>query len=217
MTTDNRPQPEAQRIISDVEALKVYFDPVRIRIIGQLAGEPRSIHQVAAALGLPFTRLYYQFGLLEKHGLIRVVETRAIAGAVEEKFYQIAARQFIIDRKLLTLGTTAERDSGLDVILDTVLDQTRDDVYRSIRAGLVDLGQTAPHPAALLMRRGVWRLTPELAAQFSERLIALIKEFAEESGGDQQHYYALAVAFYPTAITLSGEDSSDTDTADSAR
>jgi DNA-binding transcriptional ArsR family regulator len=82
MTHSTPPQPDDEQIIYDLEALKVYFDPQRARIMQALAGAPRTVHEVADILDVPFTRLYYQFNLLEKHGFIRVVQTRSLAGAV---------------------------------------------------------------------------------------------------------------------------------------
>lgn len=194
--------PESERLISNLESLKVYFDPLRIRIAQLLGGEPRTIHQVAESLGVPFTRLYYQFNLLEKHGIIRVVDTRVFSGAVEEKFYQVTARMFVIDRALLIPSTEGEPcEDALDVILDTVLDATRQDVYRSVREGHLDLQARSPEPTSMLMRRGIYRMPAAKAHYFHERLLALIAEFSSQ-GGDEGEYYAIAVALYPSSFPL---------------
>ena len=39
---------------------------------------PPAVNQVAGKLGLSNSRLYYHFNLLEKHGLIEVVETHMV-------------------------------------------------------------------------------------------------------------------------------------------
>ncbi len=194
------PQPDDERLITDLEALKIYYDPTRIRIMQELLNEPRTIHQVADALAVPFTRLYYQFNLLEKHGFIRVVETRALAGAVEEKYYQISARSFPIDRGLLTLGT-GENQGGLELIFEAVLDATRSDARRSVQAGVINMQERSPHPDSLLMRRFVFRMSRQQAQHFHEQFIRLLKEVQQSESAADDPYYAIAIAIYPTAFT----------------
>lgn len=205
------PPPEAEKTIHDLEALRIYFDPLRTRIIHALGEEPRTIHEVAAALDVPFTRLYYHFQLLEKHGFIRQVDARSFGGAVEEKTYHIAARLFLVDRALMTVGATDEEDSGLEVILESVLDLTKSDIRDSARAGVVDLQKRAPSPEALFIIRGYSYLSPERATAFYERLRALVDEYVvagEEDVDETRHngrYYGLALALYPSAMS-GGED-----------
>jgi len=194
-------KPERERMVTDVEALKVYFDPLRVRILNELRGAPRSVQDVAAALGLPFTRLYYHIHLLEKHGFIRLVETRTLAGAVEEKYYQIAAYLFTIDRRLLMVGTP-EGDEGFDLTLAAVLEATARDIRASVERGHIDMTVTPPDPKALLLKRGVYALTPAQARRFHERVQELIIEVLGETGHEtnERRYYGLALAFYPTAM-----------------
>ncbi len=149
---DETKRPQFEHLITDLEALKVYFDPVRQRILRELVGEPRSIHEIAAALAVPFTRLYYQMHLLENHGFIQVVETRPLAGAVEEKFYQVTAYTFPIQRSLLTLATP-EGEQGMEYVMSLVLDETRDDIRAGLRSQLINMEVYPPHPDALLIRR----------------------------------------------------------------
>lgn len=198
-------RPETERIISDLESLKVYFDPLRIRIMQLLGGSPRTIHEVAAALDVPFTRLYYQFNLLEKHGFIRVVETRALAGAVAEKYYQMTARLFTVDRALLTLGSPGE-EGGLDVVLRTVFDESKADLHRSVQAGLVNMQERPPHPDALLAKRTIVNLSPERARYYHEKLRAIAQEMAAEPYVEANNYYAFSLILYPTIFTMSDSD-----------
>ncbi len=193
------PQPDPERLLSDIETLKVYFDPVRTRIIQLLANQPRTVQQVADAMNVPFTRLYYQFNLLEKHGLIRVVDTRALSGAVEEKYYQVSARMFVVDRALLTVGERDAQENALDLLVSSILDATRDDLRRSVAAGIIDMAQKPPHPDSFLLRRGVLRLSRERAEAFFERLIALFNEADGWSSGEEETQYAIAIAVYPSA------------------
>lgn len=205
MATEMPSEPAAERTIHALDALRVYFDPLRTRIIHALS-EPCTLHQVAAALDVPFTRLYYHFQLLEKHGFIRQVDAKSFGGAVEEKVYQISARVFLVDRALMTVGESDEAASGLTVVLESVLDRTKDDIRQSARAGVIDLDQRSPDPRALFIMRGYSYLSPERAAEFYVRLRALVDEYvtAGEAEVDEPRangrYYGLSLALYPSAM-----------------
>ncbi|MBC7871298.1 MAG: helix-turn-helix transcriptional regulator [Chitinophagaceae bacterium] len=200
------PQPEPELLISDIEALKAYFDPMRIRILRTVSHQPRSVHEIAAELEIPFTRLYYHINMLEKYGLIRLVETRNFSGAVEEKYYQVMAHVFVVDKRLMTLGPTDNQsESGLEIVLRTVLDDTRRDIENSLRDGRIEIMTKAPDPQSLLIRRGLSALSKERAQTFYERLLDLLKDFAvdDPEGGD---FYALSFALYPSSYPYTAAD-----------
>src|SRR5919199_432922 len=106
-------QPPADELtISDLDSLRVIADPLRLRILESLI-EPRTVKQVAAELGIFPTKLYYHMQLLERHGLIMVVDTRLVSGILEKR-YRAAARCFHVDHALLALsGPTG--DEGLEM------------------------------------------------------------------------------------------------------
>jgi DNA-binding transcriptional ArsR family regulator len=192
-------QPDDKVILDNLDALKAYFDPVRLQIVQEMSYQPRTVHEVAESLGVPFTRLYYHIKMLEKHNIIRVVETRAMSGAVEEKYYQVTARQFIVDRSLLTTGANDE-SLGLDTFLTTMLEETHDDIRNSVRGGKIQLEELSPHPDSMLVRRGIFRLSREQAQQFHVDLMALINRYLEIEARRDDPYYALSIALYPTML-----------------
>lgn len=192
-------EPAAEHIIDNLETLKIYFDPLRIKIIHTLARQARTVHEIANELNIPFTRLYYHLNLLEKHGIIRVVETRALAGAVEENYYRVTAHMFVIDRKLMTIRPD-DAENGLDLLLDTVLESTRRDIRESINDGVIDLQKRAPEPGALLIRRGFSVLTEDQARHFSERMLALMQEITLAQNQRAGQYYAMVMALYPSSL-----------------
>ncbi|MCS7070356.1 MAG: helix-turn-helix domain-containing protein, partial [Anaerolinea sp.] len=188
--------------------LKIYFDPLRQRILHQIADQARSIQEIATALEIPFTRLYYHINLLEKHGLIRLVDVRPGPGAIEEKFYRVAARFFVVDQALMTPGTP-KGEAGLATVISTVLDETRASIYTALRSGLIDPAQRAPHPDALMIVRGVFPLTPELVEEFQTRLKALLAEFTARKLASMKgtRPYNFALVLHPTV--LEGEAADD--------
>lgn len=173
-------------------------DPLRSRLMGLFASAPATVQQVAAQLNVPVTRLYYHVHLLEKHGLIHVVETHPVGGTVE-KVYRASARQFIVDGKEFS-GSGAEVLKHADVLINFALTETGKAIRKSVQMGVIDLQQQAPHPRALQIRRGNRKLSKTQAVQFYKRLEALVEEFTNlGSDQDEQAEYLLAFTFFPVS------------------
>lgn len=207
MTEQNTiPQPDDELIIHSLDTLKVYFDPVRTKIMQEMAHHPRTVQQIAEALNVPFTRLYYHIKMLEKHDLIRMVDVKQMPGAIEEKYYQVSARMFVIDRALLTFDPHGKNDS-LELILKKVLDETHRDVRQSLHAGRIDMNVVPPHPKSLLARRTVARLSDKNATEFYRDLMNLMVKYQALETNPADTYYAVAMALYPTNVPY--EESED--------
>ena len=203
-----RTKPLSVITINSLHTLKVYFDPLRTRIMHELAHEPRSVHQVAESLGVPFTRLYYHIKMLEKHNLIRVVDVVQLAGAIEEKYYQVSARQFTISRDLLSFDAVGKNDS-LEYMLDGVLGSSHRDIRKSVADGRIDLNARPPHPNSLLARKFLLRLSDEQATHFQRDLDELLLKYQsyETSTGDP--YYSCLLALYRSSVPYETFDDSD--------
>lgn len=189
--------PDTQTI--SISTLKLVADPIRSRLLRLFAGAPATVQQVAAELGVPVTRLYYHVHLLEEHNLIHVVETHPAGGTVE-KVYRASARQFIVDRKEFS-GSSAKALKHADVLVDFALTETGKAIRKSVKNGVIDLQQQAPHPQALQIRRGSGKISKAQAVQFYKRLEALVNDFtnSESSEEDEQSEYLLAFAFFPVS------------------
>src|SRR3712207_1417060 len=96
MPNPDQLDPKDIYFISDLETLKVVSDPLRLRILECFRGVPATVKDVAAALDMPPTRLYYHVNQLEERGLIHVVETRVVSGIIE-KHYQTTAYRLTVD------------------------------------------------------------------------------------------------------------------------
>lgn len=191
--------------IDCLQTLKVYFDPLRGRIMQELAHEPRTVQQVAEALGVPFTRLYYHVKMMEKHNLIRVVDVVQLAGAIEEKYYMVTARQFTVDRKLLTFDPVGKNDS-LEYMLDGVFGASHRDIRRSVAAGRIDLNLTPPHSRALLARKFLFRLTDEQATDFQRDLAELLLKYQTGENSTDDPFYSCLLSLYRTSIPYDAYD-----------
>jgi DNA-binding transcriptional ArsR family regulator len=81
-------------IIEDSAAAEVTLDPVRHRLLAELA-EPASATMLAARVGLPRQKVNYHLRTLEQHGLVSLVEERR-KGNVTERIMRATAASFVI-------------------------------------------------------------------------------------------------------------------------
>lgn len=199
MTTIDPNQPSQSFVIGDLETLKVIADPLRSQILEAFILQPLTVKQVAERLGLAASKLYYHVNLLEKHGLIKVVDTRIVSGIIEKQ-YRATASRLEVDHSLLAFTTDAGKENINTVLLST-LDTTRDDILRSLQARYFELetGNVEKRPRRVVVARQLSRIPDERAEEFGRRLDDLLKEFdtADTDAPDLQTY-ALTIAFYPS-------------------
>jgi DNA-binding transcriptional ArsR family regulator len=190
-------------LIADPETLKVMADSLRLEILRAFK-RPSTVKEVGDRLEMPPTKLYYHVNLMEKHGLIRVVETNIVSGIIEKR-YQAVARSYRVDDSLL--AATGGRDEPLDQILGAMFSATQSEIRRSVRAGLMQLKQDAPCEQGMLLK-SIVHMNGSQTADFCRSLHALVDEvenLAGQSTGeeDQANTYGITIAFYP--ISHSGE------------
>jgi DNA-binding transcriptional ArsR family regulator len=81
-------------VIEDPEAAEVSLDPIRTRLLAEMA-EPASATAVAARVGLPRQKVNYHLRTLEEHGLVELVEERR-KGNMIERVLQATALSYVI-------------------------------------------------------------------------------------------------------------------------
>src|ERR1700687_3193393 len=81
-------------VIEDASAAEVSLDPIRARMLAELA-EPHTATTLAARLGLARQTVNYHVRTLERHGLVELVEERR-KGNVTERLLQAAAASYVI-------------------------------------------------------------------------------------------------------------------------
>jgi DNA-binding transcriptional ArsR family regulator len=188
-------------VVDDLELLKVIAHGTRLDILQRLK-LPKTVKEIAKQLKLPATKLYYHVNLMEKHGLIQVVETNLVSGIVEKK-YQVVARNYRIDDRLLADQSTASKE--WDRMLSALFDVTRSEIQRTMQ-------HTKQNPfndeeSGGILWRSNLRLTPEQYKEFYGRLQALLDEMQalqKDQGNSNNDLYGLTVAYYP--VILPNED-----------
>ncbi|GII73044.1 transcriptional regulator [Sphaerisporangium melleum] len=81
-------------VIEDPAAAEVTLDPVRARLLAELA-EPGSATTLAAKVGLPRQKVNYHLKTLERYGLVELVEERR-KGNVTERIMRASAASYVI-------------------------------------------------------------------------------------------------------------------------
>ena len=81
-------------VIDDPAAAEVSLDPIRCRLLAELA-VPSSATMLAARVGLPRQKVNYHLRALEQHGLVELVEERR-KGNVTERMLRATALSYVI-------------------------------------------------------------------------------------------------------------------------
>ncbi|MFD4504764.1 helix-turn-helix domain-containing protein [Streptomyces sp. NPDC058457] len=119
-------------VIEDPEAAAVSLDPIRARLLAELADAPASAAMLAGRVGLPRQKVNYHLKALERHGLVELAGERR-KGNVNERLMRATAASYVISpaalpavqpdpdrfrdqlsaRWLLALGARLVRDVGM--------------------------------------------------------------------------------------------------------
>ncbi len=189
--------------VDDIEVLQVLDNPLRIRILREMM-DPVPVKDVAEALDVPPTRLYYHVNLLEEAGIIAVVETRKV-GAMIQKVYQARARGFRPSPRLPF--SDHEPHELAKIAAGVVLDGARVDAeealtrhFGQVRKG----GEDATLAGSFGRTLGFF--TEDEAKTFVEKLSRFIEEEFDPHDRGEGREYGLTFAFFPLAGTSRDED-----------
>jgi DNA-binding transcriptional ArsR family regulator len=190
---------EGRRLVSDVDTLKAMADPLRMRVLQLLMAEYArawTTKDIAVAVGISPTKLYYHLNLLEARGLIEVRETRMINGIVE-RHYGSGQRQLSFTHGWTgeTAGASAE---NMGDIVASMLDQVRDEITGGLRSGAVYANRDAPEDKRVVIHRELATITLERVPELRARIRELLSEFTSEgapagNGTD----FGLLIAMHP--------------------
>jgi DNA-binding transcriptional ArsR family regulator len=144
------------------EKIRAYVHPVRMTILEMLAKEKQSVSGAARALGVPPANLTHHFKLLEKAGLIKLVEKRD-TGKNLEKFYRAVAYHF-------TIARTGEPPENKNALTLSILHDHLTAALQSVRS--------APEEQPVFGLLKTLRLTPEEAAGLHRKLGKILEEYS---------------------------------------
>lgn len=193
-----------EKRITSLDMHKAIVHPLRISILEQLVHQSYTAKELAGALQLQLTKLYYHLNLLERFDIIRVVQTRLVSGILE-RTYRATARNYVLDRQTLFRDMSeGELHEWVEGTLHSVWDATRDHIKEGVFSKHIDPSEEALHRKLLLMRCSS-RMSPGRATEFHTRLTALMNEF-EQDYNEPDHPealpYTLTVAYFPNDPSL---------------
>lgn len=161
--------------------IRAYVNPTRMTILALLAQEKLSVSRVARQLGVHPANLTHHFKLLEKNGLIQLVEKRE-TGKNLEKYYRAAAYHFSVD--------PGSETTSMSVLALSIL-------HDNLTAALQALKRQPEEQNVLGLLKTV-RLKADDLEQFQKRLLDLADEFVALSSPGGETHYSLNISLYPT-------------------
>lgn len=173
-TFPDYPMPETMEL-ERPEQYRALFEDTRTQIVRHLSERAATTSELAAVLNKPKGTVGYHLKVLADAGLVKVVRTERVR-ALEAKYYGRTAKVFLY-------GPIAEALTQADRIIGTVSEELahlpadrREEVNANLRYA---------------------RIPAERAHEFSNRLNALLQDFADETRQGTTTY-ALAFALYPS-------------------
>jgi DNA-binding transcriptional ArsR family regulator len=159
--------------------IKAYVHPTRIAILRMLATKKRTVSSVAKELRVHPANITHHFKLLERVGLIRLVEKRDIGKNIE-KYYRSVARNFVVNAD--RTGRSSKQALELAILrnhLSTAISTVKTD---------------DEHKVVAVIR--IARITPRDVKVLQSKIMKLIQEFAQFDSAKGKAY-TLNISAYP--------------------
>jgi DNA-binding transcriptional ArsR family regulator len=185
-------------VIEDAAAAEVSLDPMRARLLAELA-EPGSATMLAAKVGLARQKVNYHLKTLEKHGLVELVEERR-KGNVNERVMQATAASYVISPMALA-AVQPDPARSPDQLSAQWLLAVAGRLVRDVGA-LITGGAKAKKKVATFALDGEIRFAnaadrAAFAQELAVAVTALVSKYHDESAeGGRDH--RVVVAVHPT-------------------
>jgi DNA-binding transcriptional ArsR family regulator len=188
-------------VIQDPAAAEVSLDPIRARLLAELA-EPASATMLAARVGLPRQKVNYHLRALEQHGLVELVEERR-KGNCTERLLRATAASYVISPAALDAVAPDPARSPDRLSARWLLALVRE------TGELIAGAAKARKPLATFAIDGVVRFASAAdRAAFAQELAAAVtalvgKYHDETAAGGREH--RVIVALHPSVRTATKE------------
>jgi DNA-binding transcriptional ArsR family regulator len=172
--------PASSLALTEDSQIRAYIHPTRMAILELLAREKMSVSGAARIFGVHPANITHHFRLLEKVGLIKLVEKRE-TGRNMEKLYRAIALRF-------TVNMSGESIVNKQALALTIL---QDNLAAAIRS----LGSQSENQTVFGVLHNLY-LRPEDVTKFQQRLAKLLEEFGSRRPKDGTAY-TVNLSFYP--------------------
>ncbi|MGH9265602.1 MAG: ArsR/SmtB family transcription factor [Acidimicrobiales bacterium] len=182
-------------VIEDPGAAAAALDPIRSRLLAELAQEPASAATVAGRVGLGRQKVNYHLRTLEAHGLVELAEVR-MRGGIAERVLRATAASYVVSPAAIAEGG-ARPEQVADRLSARYLVTLAGRVVREVGA-LARKADAAGRrfPTLALDTEIRFRSAADRAA-FADELTAAVVELASRYHHDDGRPHRLIVAAHP--------------------
>ena len=182
-------------VIEDPQAAEVSLDPVRTRLLSELA-DPASATTLAGRLGLPRQNVNYHLRALEEHGLVELVEERR-KGNVTERVLRATAMSYVISPAALN-GVQPDPSRAPDRLSARWLIAVASKVVRDVGELVAGANKARKRLATFAMDGEIRFASAADRSAFAEEVAAsitsLVSKYHDESApGGRNHRIVVAV------------------------
>lgn len=183
------------QLVDDPARLLAALSPLRRRLLSQLA-EPASATEAATLLGLSRQKVNYHLRVLERAGLVELVEVRQRRGCTE-RILRTSAEAFVVDPSVMSRRTdpVAARDAYAAEHLVDMAGGTVRDVARMHAAA----GRQGKRLLTFTIETEVGFAQPADVYRFTDALALAVAEVAERFGTAGGRRYRVVVGGHPAA------------------
>jgi DNA-binding transcriptional ArsR family regulator len=189
-------------VIEDPAAAEVSLDPIRARLLAELAA-PGSATMLAGRLGLPRQTINYHLRTLEQHGLVHLVEERR-RGNVTERLMQATAASYVISPAALS-AVAPDPARAPDRLSARWLLAVAARLVRDVGSLLTGATRAQQRVATFALDGELRFATPADRAAFAEELAAAVTQLIGRYHSDTGRKHRLVVAVHPAVDSL-GKD-----------
>jgi DNA-binding transcriptional ArsR family regulator len=165
---------EDVRVVSSRQELRAMADPLRSSILDLVLERAATVAELATAVGRPKSTVAHHVGVLVAADMLRVVRTRKVR-AIDERFYGRTSRIFYVGRI---------QPDEVTIVPNLLTDAAAQSVP----------AYEADRLRAILRYA---RIPPESAAEFWDRVFALVNDFSQLPRAGET-VYGFVAGLYPT-------------------
>lgn len=181
-------------VIEDPAAAAVALDPVRSRLLAELA-EPASAAALAGRVGIPRQKVNYHVKALENHGLVELAEERKRGGITERVLRATAASYVVSPAALGEDAVNPER--AADQFSARHLIALAGRVVREVGRLARRAGEAGKRLPTMTIDTEIRFRSAEDRAAFADELTATLVQLAARYHHDDGRAHRLVVASYP--------------------
>src|SRR6185312_12025896 len=181
-------------VIESADAAAAALDPVRARLLGELA-VPASAAGLAARVGIARQKVNYHLKTLEAHGLVELSEERQ-HGGITERVLQASAVSYVVSPAAVS-ASAADPDANADHLSAGYLVALAGRLVREVGALASRAGTSGKRLPTLTIDTQIGFRSAADRAAFADDLTAAVLDLAARYHHDDGRPHRLVVAAHP--------------------